>query len=192
MSSAPSVTQFPLSSGSSSYPNSRMLVSACLELCARLASLSASPGMITTNKVSIFTILPFNTIGLILALYATESDGLHCVLCSFSCSINSSTERTRIEEPQAVHLDCRKKTSFCTTGFRVKSNSLNSIHHSFGRHFASYRSESPPALEVPQYPCQEDFIGDVHSSLHVFKRLRDSKPVVLLPSARSGNRLSRH
>jgi hypothetical protein len=30
-----------------------------------------------------------------------------------------------------VHFDCRKKTSLCTTGFRVKSYSLNSIGRSF-------------------------------------------------------------
>ena len=68
-----------------------------------------------------------------LASYAAAFDGLHCVRCNFSCSTNSSTERTRIEKPQAVHFDCRKKTSHCTTGFRVKSYSLNSIGHSFGQ-----------------------------------------------------------
>jgi hypothetical protein len=37
--------------------------------------------------------------------------------------------------------------------------------------------QSPPALELPQYPCQEDLTGDVHLSLHVFKRLRASNPL---------------
>ena len=73
-------------------------------------------------------------------------DELHCVLCNFSCSINSSSERTRTEKPHAPHFDCRKKTSFCTTGFRVKSCSLNSIHHSFGRAPSSPNEASRRAL----------------------------------------------
>ena len=70
-----------------------------------------------------------------------ESERLHCVLCNFSCSINSSTERTWTEKPHAPHFDCRKKTSFCTTGFRLKSYSSNSIRHTFGQ-TNSRRSEA--------------------------------------------------
>jgi hypothetical protein len=45
-----------------------------------------------------------------LASHAAAFQGLHSVRCNTSCSTNSSTERTRIEKPQVVHLDCRKKT----------------------------------------------------------------------------------
>src|SRR5580700_10847657 len=98
-----------------------------------------------------------------LASYAAAFDGLHCVRCNSSCSTNSSTERTRIEKPQEVHFDCRKKTSLCTTGFRVKSYSLNSIGHSFGQS-AGRRSGADLsasvrrlvlAIALTQYTCQK-------------------------------------
>jgi hypothetical protein len=94
-----------------------------------------------------------------LASYAAAFDGLHCVRCNCSCSTNSSTERTRIEKPQEVHFDCRKKTSLCTTGFRVKSYSLNSIGQSAGRRSGADLSASVRrlvlAIALTQYTCQK-------------------------------------
>jgi hypothetical protein len=94
-----------------------MRVSAKFGTGTKLAWLPVGVQMIVMSSVSIFTILQFNTAPLMLGSYAAAFDGLHCVRCNFSCSTNSSTERTRIEKPQAVHFDCRTKASLCTHKF---------------------------------------------------------------------------
>jgi hypothetical protein len=59
---------------------------------------------------------------------------LHCVRCNSSNSINSSIDCARIERLQNTHFDSRRNISFCTTGFRIKSDSSNSILQSFADH----------------------------------------------------------
>jgi hypothetical protein len=98
----------------------------------------------------------------------------------------------RTEKPHAPHFDFRKKTSFCTTGFRIKSYSLNSIHHSFGR-ATSHRNE---ANRRPLSNCRNTLAKKSHQEHSFisarFQAIRHPKPVFLLASARSGDRLSRH
>jgi hypothetical protein len=61
------------------------------------------------------------------------STGLHCVRCNSSNSNNSSIDCARIERLQDTHFDSKKNTSFCTIGFRMKSESSNSILQSFDK-----------------------------------------------------------
>ena len=122
---------------------------------------------------------------------AAAFDGLHCVLCNYSCLINSSSERTRTEKPHAPHFDCRKTTSFCTTGFRIKSYSLNSIHHSFGR-ATSRRNE---ANRRPLSNCSNTLAKKSHQERSFvsarFQAIRCLEPVFLLASPPSGDQPSR-
>jgi|HubBroStandDraft_6_1064221.scaffolds.fasta_scaffold1023686_2 hypothetical protein len=59
--------------------------------------------------------------------------GLHCVRWNSSNSTNSSIDCARIERLQDTHFDSRKNISFCTTGFRRKSDSSNPILQSFDK-----------------------------------------------------------
>jgi hypothetical protein len=61
------------------------------------------------------------------------SMGLHCVRCNSSNSTNSSIDWARIERLQDTHFDSKKNISFCTTGFRMKSDSSNSTLQSFDK-----------------------------------------------------------
>src|ERR1700674_481446 len=61
------------------------------------------------------------------------SMGLHCVRCNSSNSTNSLIDGARIEKLQDTHFDSKKNISFCTTGFRMKSDSANSILQSLDK-----------------------------------------------------------
>jgi hypothetical protein len=66
-----------------------------------------------------------------LPFHATGLMGLHCVRCDSSNTTNSSIDCARIERLQDTHFDSKKNISFCNTGFRMKSDSSNSILQSF-------------------------------------------------------------
>ena len=88
----------------------------------------------------------------------------------------SSIERARIEKPHEAHFDSRKNTSFCTTGFRVKSYSLDSIQHSFDSLIQRSSGGEPDGvlsdssfahLDLTQYTCHSvRFIPSALISAH--------------------------
>ena len=120
-------------------------------------------------RASFFTMRLFNSARLAYSVsYAAAFEGPHWVLCNFSCSINSSSERTRTEKPHA----CRKKTSLCTRGFRVKSYSLNPIHYSFGRKLRVVTRRIDVHSRTAAISLPIKFHRGHSLSLHVFKRLR--------------------